>query len=243
MKSRISKAAELIKNSKSTVILTGAGISTESGIPDFRSKSGLWKKYKPEEYGTIEAFKKNPRKVWDMILEMRSVISNSKPNIAHEALVELEDKDFVSGIITQNIDGFHQDAGSENVIELHGNFKNLVCTVCQRYSETFIEQKLHSCPFCYSVLKPDFLFFGEEIKKELIDKSLELINSCDVFIIVGTSLNVMPAASFPMVAKQNLAKVIEINKNPTAISAFADIPIRGSAGTIINKLRKELIAS
>ena len=227
-----------------TIALTGAGISVESGIPDFRSSDGLWSKYNPEEYAHISAFRSNPAKVWQMIKEMMELVLGAEPNPAHTAMAELEQMGLLSSVITQNVDGLHQRAGSKEVIEFHGSNQWLVCLKCgDRQEAVSISLKVipPRCPQCSAVLKPDVVFFGEPIPWEAQTRSFEEARTCNLVLVVGTSAVVYPAAGIPTSAKQSGAKVVEINMEPTPLTGFvSDYLIQGSAGTILPKIVEEV---
>ena len=214
--------ADLIKKSKYAIGFTGAGISVESGIPPFTGAGGLWNKYDPK-FIELSFFYSNPKKSWE---EMRKIFFNSmgtaQPNKAHEVFADMEKKNMLKGIITQNIDGLHQAAGSKNVVEFHGTINTLACIDCNlRYklTEIDISNDIPRCPSCNGVLKPDFVFYGEGINKNNYDKSLLMANKADLVIIVGTAGQVMPACYLPFTAKRNGAKIIEVN---TLESSFTD---------------------
>lgn len=236
------KVLESIKESKYTVVFTGAGISVESGIPPFRGKDGLWTVYDPDEYATKEAFERNPIKVWNFLAEGIKLMLNAKPNPAHITIAKLEELGYVKSIITQNIDNLHQKAGSKNVIELHGNIFRLRCTKCE--FKTFIDRVPDKippyCPRCKSMLRPDIVLFGELLPGAEWNKALIEVNNSDVFLVVGTSGVVMPAASLPLVAKSNGAFIIEVNPDETIISMYADISIREKAGIFFEKILRLL---
>lgn len=242
----IRKAAKDIKNAKMAIALTGAGISTESGIPDFRSKDGLWSRYDINEYGHINSFKKNPAKVWIMLKEMISLL-HAKPNPAHYALAELERIGYIKAIITQNVDNLHQEAGSKNVIEFHGNFKRVVCMNCGKKQsvEKIDMQSLPPICDCGGILKPDGIFFGEAIPRNAYLTSFELATKCDLMLVIGTSASVYPASQLPYLAKGSLTNpkgiVIEINKEATDITGIvSDYIIEGKAGEILPKIVEEI---
>lgn len=234
--------AKLIAKAKFCIALTGAGISTESGIPDFRSKNGIWSKYDINEYAYLHSFISNPAKVWKMLKEMYLSFKNAEPNNAHYALAELEKKGYLKAVITQNIDDLHQKAGSKNVIEFHGNFKTLTCLSCRnkyRIDEIDLDNIPPKCR-CNGILKPDIIFFGEGIPKEALIRSYEMANKCDVMLVIGTSCFVYPAGELPLIAKKNKAKIIEINKQESMISSVADYFLKGKAGEILPKILKEI---
>ena len=208
----IKRAAEDIVSSRRTVALTGAGISTESGIPDFRGPHGIWKKYDPSLF-TYSRFLRNPKEFWEVMVRLSSEIFNftPKPNPAHYALAKLEELGLLRCIITQNVDGLHQEAGSKNVIEFHGNLKWAKCIGCNaKYPLAEIEEKVRNgeippkCPSCSSILKPDCVFFEEPIPADALVKAEEEAKACDLMIVAGTSAVVYPAAGLPFVAKTRL---------------------------------------
>ena len=242
--SLIKMAVKDIVDSRKTIALTGAGISVESGIPDFRSAGGLWSKYNPEEYAHISAFQSDPAKVWHMIKDMMELVLGATPNPAHIALAELEQMGLLNSVITQNVDGLHQRGGSREVIEFHGSNQWLVCLGCgyrQEAASLSFEVIPPRCPQCSSILKPDVVFFGEPIPWEAQNKSFEEARTCDLVLVIGTSAVVYPAAGIPPLAKQGGAKVIEINMEPTPLTGFvSDYLIQGSAGQILPKIVEEI---
>jgi NAD-dependent deacetylase len=240
----IQRAAKDILHSKKTIAFTGAGISVESGIPDFRGAQGLWQKYDPEEYAHIQAFYSNPDKVWLMIKEMFSLIMAAKPNPAHMGLAELERMGLLSSVITQNVDGLHQAAGNTNVIEFHGTHRTLSCLKCSTKIEgtsLTLEDLPPRCSRCSSLLKPDVVFFGEPIPWEAQIMSFKESKSCKAVLVIGTSAVVYPAATIPITAKERGAIVIEINTEPTPLTnQISDYLIAGSAGEIIPAIVEEV---
>lgn len=238
MQNFINEAAEIIIHSRSTVALTGAGISVDSGIPDFRSAGGLWSRYDPAEYASIAAFRSDPEKVWEMLREMDQLVGQAKPNAAHVGLGELEKMGYLDGVITQNIDNLHQAGGSQNVIEYHGNSSTLSCLWCGKQYRR--EEKAGEHPprcECRRVLKPDVIFFGEAIPIEAMNRSLELASTAQALIVVGTSALVSPANTIPSVAKQSGAKIIEINKEETHLTgSLTDLFLQGRAAAVMGEL-------
>ena len=235
MNDAFEKAAEIILSSKLTLALTGAGVSVESGIPDFRSAEGLWSKFDPAEYATIEAFRANPQKVWEMLREMEEVVGRAKPNMAHKGMSELEEMGCLHSIITQNIDNLHQAAGSRDVIEYHGNASTLSCLWCggKYTAEEKRNEYLPRCD-CEKILKPDVVFFGEAIPEEAMNRSFHLASSAGALLVVGTSAVVSPVNTIPSIAKRNGAGIIEINKEKTHLTnTVTNIFLEGSAGDII----------
>ena len=240
----IQRAAKDILQSKKTIAFTGAGISVESGIPDFRGSEGLWKKYDPEEFAHIDAFHSNPDRVWLMLKDMFKLIMEAKPNPAHIGLAELERMGLLSSIVTQNVDGLHQAAGSKYVIEYHGSHRTLSCLKCSTKIEgtsLTLEDLPPRCSRCSSLLKPDVVFFGEPIPWKAQMMSFKESKSCSVVLVIGTSAVVYPAATIPLSAKENGATIIEINQEPTAITDdISDYLISGSAGEIIPAIVEEV---
>ncbi len=237
----IGHAAEIICGSKMTLALTGAGISVESGIPDFRSSGGLWSKYKPDEYATVSAFTEDPEKVWMMLREMQELLSKAKPNKAHLGMGELERLGLLHCIITQNVDSLHQAGGAENVIEYHGHSRTLSCLWCGNgyTAEEKREEYLPKCQ-CGQVLKPDVVLFGEAIPVDHLNRSFQMVSSAQALMVVGTSAVVSPANTIPIRAKQNGAKVIEINTERTHLTdSLTDVFIQGEAGKMIEALVAE----
>jgi NAD-dependent deacetylase len=240
----IQRAAQDILHSKKTIAFTGAGISVESGIPAFRGSQGLWEKYDPEEYAHVHAFHSNPDKVWLMLKEMFSLILEAKPNPVHIGLAELEQMGLLSSVVTQNVDGLHQRAGSKNVIEFHGSHRTLTCMKCSTKVEglSLTPKDLPPrCSRCSSLLKPDVVFFGESIPWKAQVMSFKECKSCAALLVIGTSAVVYPAASLPVTAKEGGATVIEINKESTPMTErVSDYLICGSAGEIVPAILEEV---
>jgi NAD-dependent deacetylase len=240
-------ARKMFAEKGKNVALTGAGISVESGIPDFRGAGGLWEKYNPSEYATREAFEEHPEKVWKMLRELDEVVSRAKPNAAHLGLARLETMGLLESVITQNIDNLHQDAGSRNVIEFHGNCRRLVCLHCRSIRDTSeARRKMHEefpprCPSCNAILKPDVVLFGEQIPQEAASSAMKMAQEATLLLIVGTSATVAPASYLPVVSKKVGATLVEINTERTALSdGFVHHSIQGRAGEIIPKLVEEI---
>jgi NAD-dependent deacetylase len=244
MKKLIHRAATDLVRSKNTVALTGAGISVESGIPPFRGKGGLWERFDPMEYAHIDAFMKNPAKVWGVLIkEMKGIIDNARPNDGHKGLARLEKLGILKTIITQNVDGLHQVAGNTDVIEFHGNFAWQRCIECNNRCKTTkidIEQIPPRCE-CGGIYKPECIFFGEMIPTQCLRQSQIAASACDIMLVIGTSASVQPAASIPIIAKQAGAKVIEINLERTPLSErSSDYIIMGKAGEVLKDLTIEI---
>ncbi|MBN1278044.1 MAG: NAD-dependent deacylase [Deltaproteobacteria bacterium] len=238
MKNLIDQVADIITTSKLTIALTGAGISAESGIPDFRSAEGLWSKFDPNEYASIASFMSDPEKVWLMLREMDDLVSSARPNKAHLGMSELEKLGYLHCIITQNIDNLHQSGGSKNVIEYHGNSSTLSCMWCGRRFRS--DEKRNEYPprcECGRILKPDVVFFGEAIPEKALNKSFMLASSAQALILIGTSAVVSPANTIPGITKRNGGKIIEINKEKTHLTdSITDVFLQGSAGNIVSEI-------
>lgn len=268
MKDLIKRAAWDILGAQHVVALTGAGISTESGIPDFRSPGGLWEKYDPMEF-MYDRFISDPKRIWEMSSKMKHEgdldMAEAKPNPAHTALAELESMGFVKCVITQNVDNLHQKGGSKDVIEFHGNLLFARCISCSRQFELSEVEKIIDknglpprCKKCEGILKPDAVFFGEPIPPEALQRSLAEAKKADVMIVAGTSAVVYPAAELPFVAKKgggffstsvtepspNVgAVIIEVNDEPTQLTGrISDYLIQGKVGTILPEVVKEVKA-
>ena len=228
--------AEQLKEAKKIVFVTGAGISQESGIPTFRGKDGLWRNYDPMKLATIDAFYDNPKLVWEWYNERRQNIFAAEPNLGHKAVVELEKFSKVV-VLTQNIDGLHQRAGSSQVLELHGSIVKIKCTVCDYKDEIFTEfSDIPPLCTCGNILRPDVVWFGEGLPQDVWQEAIGHANSCDVMVIAGTSLVVSPANTLPMYAKQNKATLIEINPDETIMTADMDLSIRSTTAISLPEL-------
>ncbi len=220
------------------VVLTGAGISAESGVPTFRGKDGLWKQHSAIDLATPEAFQRDSRLVWEFYNWRRELLFPLKPNAAHEALVELEKRVPHFTLITQNIDGLHQVAGSRHVLELHGNIWWVRCTVCgQCYEERTVPlPELPPCRACRKLLRPNVVWFGEMLDSNVLGGAFNALESSDVMIVIGTSGTVQPAASMGMAAKRSGATVAEINLDPTPYTSIYHVGLAGKAGEIVPRL-------
>ena len=235
----VQQLSTMVQSARKVIALTGAGISMESGIPDFRSSGGLWSKYDPMEYSHISAFLENPAKVWNMLTEMDALVSNAKPNAAHYALAELEQISRFSSVITQNVDNLHQEAGSSDVIEFHGNGKRLKCLSCGNTvakSQVDFSMMPPRCD-CGGLIKPDVVFFGEPIPVEAYRRASREAGDCDLILVIGTSAVVSPAGDIPVEAKRNGARLVEINPEETILThRVSDLSIHESAGKVLPAL-------
>ena len=245
----LEKAASLIHDAKYAIALTGAGSSTPSGIPDFRSRgSGLWTRNAPMEVASLTAFRNQPERFFEWLRPLASHLLQAKPNPAHLALAQLEKHNHLKTIITQNIDGLHQRAGSDNVLQVHGSLGTLTCIGCyQQYNsngfvEPYIEEgTLPLCEACGNYLKPDVVLFGEQLPAEVWLKARRTSEACDLMIVAGTSLIVSPVAQLPERAQKNGAKIIIINMSSTYMDKHADILIPGDVAEIIPELAARVL--
>lgn len=244
MEDKIDQAVSDIIQAKTVSALTGAGISVESGIPPFRGKGGLWEKIDPMEYAHIDAFIRNPKKVWEVLIkDMKDVLDCARPNDAHKALFRLEALGKLKTIITQNVDGLHQAAGNTDVIEFHGNFAWQRCADCDDRRPTASVSMEIIPPQCHcgGIYRPDCIFFGEMIPPNALLRSQTAAAACDVMLVVGTSATVHPAAFMPTLAKEKGAKVIEINPEPTPLTGgISDYLIQGKGSHVMNQIIQRL---
>ncbi len=239
MEDKLREAAGILAASTSTVALTGAGISVDSGIPAFRGAQGLWGKYDPMEYASIEAFRRDPARVWAMLNELDDLVSSARPNPAHRALVQLEALGALDVVVTQNIDGLHQEAGSRAVVEFHGSGRRMVCLECgQMLSRQEMSRDMMPprCA-CGGLIKPDVVFFGEPIPQRAMLAAMAAAQGCTVMLVVGTSAVVAPASHLPLLARSAGAKVIEVNLEPTPLTGrVADVSLLASGAEVLATL-------
>jgi len=226
---------ERLKKAKSVAVLTGAGISAESGVPTFRGEEGLWKKFRAEELATVDAFMNNPELVWEWYLFRRDIVSKVTPNPGHYVLAEFDQyfEDFT--LITQNVDGLHNRAGSENILELHGNITRNKCFDCNKPFHDSISLdsgKIPRCD-CGGRLRPDVVWFGELLPSGAINKAYEASGRAEIFFSIGTSAIVHPAASLPLAAQKEGAYLVEINLEPTPLTDFSDCSLIGKSGEVL----------
>jgi NAD-dependent deacetylase len=233
----LERAAQWLASSRKTVVSTGSGISKESGIPTFRDADGLWQNYRPEEIATREGFLSNPGLVWKWYRERLLQARDREPNPGHFALADLESLLPSLLIITQNIDNLHQRAGSREVVELHGNIERYRCLEHSHMFE-FDPSWGDEPPLCHcgSLIRPDVVWFGEPLPAAELECAFRESGRCDVFLVIGTSGLVQPAAMLPAVAKQAGAKLIEVNVDTSAITRIVDIFLMGTSGTILPRL-------
>ena len=244
-------AAELFRQAKQPLALTGAGISTPSGIPDFRSEgTGLWAKSEAMEVASLSTFRYNPTQFYQWFRPLSSRIVDASPNAAHSALAKLGEAGFLDAIITQNIDILHQKAGSKNVIEMHGTLGTLSCTQCFHQFEStpfltpFIEDGIiPHCPDCGAILKPDVILFGEQLPQKAWLKAQKAARNCDLMLVVGSSLEVLPVAGLPMQTLDRGGHLIIVNQSPTYLDIRADIIFTQDAATLLPALVDEVLNS
>jgi NAD-dependent deacetylase len=240
--------ARLLKAKQPCVVLTGAGISTESGIPDFRSPGGLWAEIDPLEYASLDAFRSDPEKVWRFYAPRISMLVEAEPNAAHFALAELERLGLVSAVVTQSIDLLHERAGSREVIEVHGSIRTATCPHCGAAHSldrvlSLLEERPGEAPRCTScaaVLKPDVVFFGELLPEREIDRAYELARSAGLMLVVGSSLEVFPVAGLPHETLRSGGEVAVVNRGPTPFDRQAAAKLDGTAGEILSALLGEV---
>jgi NAD-dependent deacetylase len=231
--------AELIRARQPCVVLTGAGVSTESGIPDFRSPTGLWARVDPLEYGSIQAFRRDPVKVWSFYRPRIAMLTEAEPNPAHYALAELERLGCVVALVTQNIDLLHRRAGSREVVEVHGSIRTSSCPDCstayplERVLELLDEAETPACPVCGAILKPDVVFFGELLPAAAIDRAFELARQARLLLVVGSALEVYPVAGLPLETIGAGGELAIVNRGATDLDARASLRIAEPAGSVL----------
>ena len=237
----------MIATEQPCVVLTGAGISTESGIPDFRSPSGIWARYDPMEYATIAAFRRDPVKVWEFYALRFEMLTQAEPNAGHRALADLEAAGFVRAVVTQNIDGLHTRAGSRDVVEVHGSIRTASCPRCgERVPLEDVVAALEAepappCPTCGDILKPDVVMFGESLPEAAIDRAFALARGAGVLLVVGSSLEVYPVAGL---ADETLAaggSLAIVNRGTTSYDGRASVRVDAGAGATLAGLAEGLL--
>jgi len=242
-------AAELIRQSRCTVVLTGAGISTPSGIPDFRSEgTGLWAKTDPMDVASLNTFRCQPERFFDWMRPLVEMIVRAEPNPAHRSLAQLEAGGYVKTVITPHIDTLHQKAGSRNVLETHGTVGSMSCTACfsrqpaEDYLEPFLTQgRMPRCKDCGGILKPDVILFGEQLPQETWSQALRASRSCDLMLVAGSSLEVLPVAGLPMQALDHGAHLVIVNQSPTYLGVRADVVILDDVALILPAIAAEAL--
>jgi NAD-dependent protein deacetylase/lipoamidase len=232
----------LLRAASKVAVLTGAGVSQESGLRTFRdSQTGLWAQYKPEELASPEAFARDPKLIWDWYAWRREAVKSVRPNPGHYALASMEKHIPSFSLITQNVDGLHRMAGSQRLLELHGNIQRVRCADCYTFTETWEDdsEAVPRCQECGGLLRPDVVWFGESLPRDQLEAAVEAARSCDVFFSIGTSGVVQPAASLAFAARNRGAVVVEINAEPTPLTSKADYFLQGKSGEILPELLKQ----
>ena len=230
-----------LKKATHVVILTGAGVSQESGLRTFRdAQAGLWAQYRPEDLATPRAFARAPKLVWDWYTHRREAAKVAHPNPGHYALAKMEKFVPEFTLITQNVDGLHRMAGSKNILELHGNILNVRCSKCGTFADEWRDEleSVPRCKKCNGLLRPDVVWFEESLPREQLDAAVNATQNCQVFFSIGTSGVVQPAAALALAAKDEGAVVVEVNAEPTPLTAKADFAFHGKSGEILPKLVK-----
>jgi NAD-dependent protein deacetylase/lipoamidase len=244
----VERLAELFRERGPAVVLTGAGVSTESGIPDFRSPSGLWARFDPLDYGSIQAFREDPVRVWEFYAPRFAMLASAEPNPGHLALAELERLGHVTAVVTQNIDLLHERAGSREVVEVHGSIRTSTCPGCGRafplaaVIELTRDSSAPACPDCSRVLKPDVVFFGELLPEAAMERAGELAASAALMLVVGSALEVYPVAGLPLDTLRAGGALAIVNRGPTALDARATVKLDGSAGELLPLVAEALAA-
>ena len=243
----VGRLAALIGEHQPCVALTGAGVSTESGIPDFRSPTGLWAEFDPFEYGSIEAFRADPERVWRFYAPRFAVLTDAEPNAAHRALAELERMGLLSAVVTQNIDLLHERAGSREVVEVHGSIRTSSCRRCgASYTLAEVVALLEAgggaprCSACAAVLKPDVVFFGELLPEREMERARALARRARLLLVVGSSLEVYPVAGLPAETLVAGGRLAIVNRGETPYDGDADVKVEGSAGDVLGAVVAEL---
>lgn len=242
-------AADLFRAASRGVVLTGAGLSTPSGIPDFRSEgTGLWSRDEPMDVASLNTFRTAPEKFFQWFRPLAGQIFNAQPNVAHLAMAEMEKSGCIRSIVTQNIDNLHQKAGSKNVIEMHGTMRTLSCTQCYHqedalpYLGPFVERgEIPRCPTCGGILKPDVILFGEQLPQKAWMQAQRDARQCDVMMVAGSSLEVLPVAGLPMQALDRGAHLIIVNNSPTYLNVRADVAIMDNVADIIPAIAEKVL--
>jgi NAD-dependent deacetylase len=238
--------ATLIRERQPCIALTGAGVSTESGIPDFRSPGGMWSEFDPLDYGSIDSFRRDPIRIWGFYARRFAFLADAEPNDAHRALAELEAMGLVEALVTQNIDLLHRRAGSRNVIEVHGSISRSVCLACgteeplERVLAQLAAAPAPRCPRCGAVLKPDVVFFGELLPAGAFERASELARKARLLLVVGSSLEVQPVAALPLETLAAGGSVAIVNRGRTALDEHAAVRLDGSAGELLRETVRAL---
>jgi NAD-dependent protein deacetylase/lipoamidase len=237
----VERLADLLRERQPCVVLTGAGISTESGIPDFRSAQGIWARYDPFEVAHIDALRRDPMRVWEFYALRLEALAKAEPNEGHRALAELEESGWIRAVVTQNVDGLHQRAGSRAVVEVHGSLREAECTACGirvPMSDAIASLPLPACPECGEVLKPGVVMFGELLPVDAIERAQKLTRDAGLLLVVGSSLEVWPAAGLPLEAQAFAV----VNRGPTAFDDRSVLKVDAGAGETLSAALESLSA-
>lgn len=237
------RLAELVRERQPCVVLTGAGISTESGIPDFRSAGGVWAQYDPFEVAHVDALRREPARVWEFYARRLGVLADAEPNDGHRALAELEDAGWIRAVVTQNVDGLHQRAGSREVVEVHGSLREAECLRCRArvpMAAALAGLPLPACPDCGEVLKPGVVMFGELLSAEAIGRGQQLVAEAQLLLVVGSSLEVHPVAALPGVTIEAGGALAIVNRGRTPWDSRAELVVDGAAGETLRALAAAL---
>jgi NAD-dependent deacetylase len=239
----VTRLAELIERRRPCVVLTGAGISTESGIPDFRSAGGIWARYDPAEVAHIDAFRRDPARVWEFYVLRLDGLAQAEPNDGHRALAELEERGWIRAVVTQNVDGLHRRAGSHEVVEVHGSLREAECVHCGvrvPMEDAVASLPLPPCPDCGEVLKPGVVMFGELLPAEAIERAQALAVEAELLLVVGSSLEVHPVASLPGATLASGGALAIVNRGATPWDSRAELVLDGGAGQTLRALESAL---
>jgi len=240
----IARAAALLREARYAVALTGAGHSTPSGIPDFRSPgTGLWERANPMEVATIYAFRRHPEAFYNWVRPLVTALLEAEPNPGHLALAKLEQGGWLKAVITQNIDGLHQRAGSREVLELHGHLREATCIRCYKIlpTEEFLDdflssEKVPRCPMCDGVMKPNVVLFGEQLPVAVVNAAMAHIRQADLMLIAGSSLEVVPASQLPLIVRERAGRIIVVNLTPTYVDDVADVVIHADVAQALPRI-------
>ncbi len=239
----VERLAELVREAAPCVVLTGAGVSTESGIPDFRSAEGIWARYDPFEVAHIDAFRRDPARVWEFYALRLDALAQARPNDGHQALAELEERGWIRAVVTQNVDGLHRAAGSQEVVEVHGSLREAECVHCGvrvPIAEALAELPLPACPECGEVLKPGVVMFGELLPVDAIERAQQLAAEAGLLLVVGSSLEVHPVAGLPGETLATGGALAIVNRGGTPWDSRAELVIGAGAGETMRALAAAL---
>jgi NAD-dependent deacetylase len=239
----VERLAEVVREHQPCVVLTGAGISTESGIPDFRSPTGIWRQYDPMEYATIDAFLADPAKVWDFYGKRFAAVAGVEPNDGHRALADLERRGWVDAVVTQNVDGLHARGGSRTVVEVHGSLRTCSCLACGTtvpFDQALAGLPVPACPTCDRVLKPDVVMFGELLPEATMARAMRLAAEAGLLLVVGSSLEVYPVAGLPLETLSAGGRLAIVNRGRTPFDERADVCVDSGAGETLSSLSERL---